>query len=175
MKRYVIKVGDETTSGSIVAAGEATAAHHGGSIACEGAPLTRCPKCNYEGFIVAAGPRLPQSIEGRQIALENDLGMCQCRPPPRLIASQSTMSQSMTADELAVQGYAPSGAPYLSHHDERITLRDSRTQQPLANVQYRLRDGARIFATGTTDGHGRTQRVVTNMAQNVLVEVQHDR
>jgi hypothetical protein len=74
------------------------------------------------------------SIGGKESALENDWGLCKCRPPPRMIASQETMSQSFTSDELEALGYMPSGVPLLRHHDQAITLRDGRTRRPLANI-----------------------------------------
>lgn len=170
MKRYVIKLYDKSTSGAFVTQGTESAKHHGTPIATVGGPIY-CPACKSEGYIVATGPRRPMSFGGKEVALENDLGMCKCRPPPRMIASQSTMSQSFTSDDLAAQGYTPSGVPLLRGHDEAITLRDHRTQRPLPNVQYRLRDGSQLLATGVTDANGRTERVVTDTASNLVIEI----
>jgi uncharacterized Zn-binding protein involved in type VI secretion len=155
VKRYAIKLYDKSTSGAFVSQGEEPGNHHGTPLAVVGGSIY-CPTCKSEGRIVATGPRRPMSIGGKEIALENDWGLHKCRPPPRMIASQETMSQSFTNDELEALGYTPSGVPLLHHHDEAITLRDGRTRRPLANVQYRLRDGSQILATGVTDARGRS-------------------
>ena len=172
MRRFVIKLHDQTTSGARVTEGEPTATHHGTPIAYIGGAIY-CPACKSTGIIVASGPRLSMSFKGKQVALENDLGMCKCKPTPRLIASQSTMSQSMDANTLAAQGYAPSGAPLLRHHDEQMTLRDRGTRRALANVQYRIKDDSGVIASGVTDSNGRTQRITTDAAWNVVVEIAH--
>ncbi|QIE22678.1 PAAR domain-containing protein [Caballeronia sp. SBC2] len=173
MKRYVIKLYDKSTSGAFVTQGEESVKHHGTPVAIVSGPIY-CPTCKSDGYIVATGLRHHTSIMGKEMALENDLGMCKCRPPPRMIASQSTMSQSFTSDFLAAEGYTPSGIPLLRHQDEAITLRDHRTRRALANVHYRISDGSQVLATGVTDANGRTERVVTDTASNVVVEIQHD-
>ena len=158
MRRYNIKLHDKTTSGAFVTEGEPTTTHHGTPLAFIGAAIY-CPTCKSAGIIVASGPRLSVSFRGKQAALDNDLGMCKCNPTPRLIASQSTMSQSLDENALATQGYTPTGVPFLRHHDEQITLRDRSTRRALANVQYRLKDGSSVIASGTTDGNGRIERI----------------
>lgn len=172
MRRYVIKLNDKSTSGAIVTEGAGSARHHGTPIAVIGASIY-CSACKSEGRIVATGLRRHTSIMGKQIALENDFGMCKCKPTPRMIPSQSNLSQSFTSEELSAQGYTPRGVPFLAHHDERITLRDHRTQRPIANVQYRVKDDSQILAMGMTDANGRTERIVTNEASNVVIEVHH--
>ncbi len=90
-----------------------------------------------------------------------------------MIASQGTMSQSFTSEELAAQGYTPTGVPFLRHYDEGIRLRDSNTLRPIANVPYRIKDGSQILTTGVTDANGRIVRVVTDKASNIVIEIQH--
>jgi uncharacterized Zn-binding protein involved in type VI secretion len=170
MRRYNIKLHDKTTSGAFVTEGEPTTTHHGTPLAFIGAAIY-CPTCKSAGIIVASGPRLSVSFRGKQAALDGDLGMCKCRPTPRLIASQSTMSQSLDENALAAQGYTPTGVPFLRHHDEQITLRDRSTRRALANVQYRLKDGSGVIASGTTDRNGRTERISTEIAQRFTIEI----
>jgi uncharacterized Zn-binding protein involved in type VI secretion len=172
MKRCVIKLYDKSTSGVTVVQAAEVGTHHGTPIALVGARIY-CPACKSEGRIVATGPRRPISLNGRDMALSTDHGMCNCKPIPRMIASQTTMSQSFNSDELAAQGYTPSGNPLLRHYDEGITLRDHCTRRPLVHIQYRVRDGSRTLATGETDAGGRTERVVTEAATNVAIEVYH--
>ncbi|OXC75575.1 hypothetical protein BSU04_25440 [Caballeronia sordidicola] len=93
-------------------------------------------------------------------------------PPYFARASPANLSIRFGSAAKAIQeGYTPSGVPLLRHHDEAITLRDHRTQRPLPNVQYRLRDGSQLLATGVTDANGRTERVVTDAASNLLIEI----
>jgi hypothetical protein len=113
------------------------------------------------------------SVMGKEVALENDLGMCKCRPPPRMIASQWTFSQSFTRDDLAAQGYTSSGVPLMRHYDEGITLRDHRTRRPLAHVRYRVRSSSGAISNGVTDASGKTARIETSGAENLTIEVQH--
>jgi uncharacterized Zn-binding protein involved in type VI secretion len=170
MRRYNIKLHDKTTSGAFVTEGEPTTTHHGTPLAFIGAAIY-CPTCKSAGIIVASGPRLSVSFRGKQAALDNDLGMCKCNPTPRLIASQSTMSQSLDENALATQGYTPTGVPFLRHHDEQITLRDRSTRRALANVQYRLKDSSGVIASGKTDGNGRTERIATEIRQRFTIEI----
>jgi uncharacterized protein (DUF2345 family) len=81
------------------------------------------------------------------------------------------MSQSLDENALAAQGYTPTGVPFLRHHDEQITLRDRSTRRALANVQYRLKDGSGVIASGTTDRNGRTERISTEIAQRFTIEI----
>ncbi|QIE25474.1 PAAR motif protein [Caballeronia sp. SBC1] len=170
MRRYNIKLHDKTTSGAFVTDGEPTTMHHGTPLAFIGAAIY-CPTCKSAGVIVASGPRLSVSFRGKQAALENDLGMCKCSPTPRLIASQSAMSQSLDGNALTRQGYTPMGVPFLRHHDEQITLRDRGTRRVLANIQYRLKDSSGIIASGKTDANGRTERIATDIAEHLIIEI----
>ena len=174
MRRYFIQSGDKTTSGAVVIEGEQRARHHGVSLAFMGATV-HCPTCESNGHIVATGPRRRLGFMGKELVLSDDICMCECQPPPRLIPSQHDSFESFTADESYGMGFTPGGRSLLRHHDEQITLRDAYTRRPLANVAYRLRDGARILTTGRTDATGRTNRVVTDALSNVVIEVEHGR
>ncbi|WP_075360375.1 MULTISPECIES: PAAR domain-containing protein [Burkholderiaceae] len=172
MKRYVIKRYDKSTSGAFVVQGAELGTRNGTPIAIIGSPVY-CPACKSERHIVATGPRHLTSFGGKEIALENDWGLGKCRPPPRMTATQNTMSQSFTSEELAAQGYTLKGAPFLRYYDEGIRRRDSNSLLPIANVPYRIKDGSQILATGVTDANGRIKRVMTNTASNNVIEIQH--
>ncbi|CAM2168930.1 PAAR domain-containing protein [Paraburkholderia sacchari] len=48
-----------------------------------------CPACQSIGRIVCNGPRFSmKGPDGREGALSDDLCVCKCDPPPRLIPSQ---------------------------------------------------------------------------------------
>jgi uncharacterized Zn-binding protein involved in type VI secretion len=94
MKRYLITLGAPTTAG-----GKVTSAHHfrkidGVQVAVEGDKVW-CPQCNSEGVIKPDGPRLTELVNGKQVALQDDLCICKCSPPPRLTATQTSVSQSI--------------------------------------------------------------------------------
>jgi uncharacterized Zn-binding protein involved in type VI secretion len=91
MKRYLILDGDRTTAAGTVHA-KPTTLEFGGHVAHEGDDVT-CPSCNSTGKIKCDGPHLPmQGPDGRHAALNDDLCICKCTPPPKLIASQQSMS-----------------------------------------------------------------------------------
>ncbi|WP_179401885.1 PAAR domain-containing protein [Burkholderia guangdongensis] len=92
MQRYLILNGDKTTANGTVIAMPATIQFEGRDVAHEGDEV-QCPACNTTGKIQCDGPRQSMTApDGRQAALSDDLCICKCDPPPKLIASQQTMS-----------------------------------------------------------------------------------
>ncbi|OJA49524.1 PAAR domain-containing protein [Burkholderia ubonensis] len=90
MRRYDIVKGDKTTVGGIVQAGDSADQIGGREQAYEHDPVL-CPVCKTVGKIACDGPRISTTgPDGRQAALSDDLCICLCSPPPRLIASQTT-------------------------------------------------------------------------------------
>lgn len=108
MRRYFIVVGDTTTRGGVVLEGEGRTTNHGKALSYHGARVY-CPACKSEGHIVGEGPSRPMLLRGKQVALEDDLCMCNCSPPPRLIRSQTNAFMSFGGHELTRSGYAPDG------------------------------------------------------------------
>lgn len=92
MKRYNITTGAKTTAGGEVISGLARTSFNGQMIAREGDRVA-CPACGTEGFIALVGPHLHEEWGGKQAALEGDLCICKCDPPPELIACQHSKSQ----------------------------------------------------------------------------------
>ncbi|MGC0048954.1 PAAR domain-containing protein [Ralstonia pseudosolanacearum] len=92
MKRYVILSGDKTTVGGTVQATVTTLQLNSVHVAHEDDAVA-CPACYSTGKIqCSGGPRLPMNgPDGRRIALHDDLCICECQPPPRLVASQTVM------------------------------------------------------------------------------------
>ena len=92
MKRYLILDDDRTTASGTVHAKATTLKFDSKHVAHEGDDVT-CPACDSTGKIKCDGPRLPLTgLDGRPAALSDDLCICKCDPPPKLIASQQTMS-----------------------------------------------------------------------------------
>lgn len=172
MRRYFIVLGDKTTAGGVVTQSLGSFKIHGGPVAFDQASIW-CPACKSEGRICAVGPRRRMTMtNGREIAMENDLCICKCDPPPRLLASQRHASMSFDAKELETLGFTPFGTR-LQPHDEQFTLRDSGTGKPLAGVRYRIKMQSGEIMAGLTDDAGRTQRVASKDAEGLTLEILH--
>ncbi|WER46549.1 PAAR domain-containing protein [Cupriavidus sp. WKF15] len=104
--RYNLVQGDRTTSnGIVVGANDARMTQMGVPLALEGDAVW-CPACKTTGHILCVGPRHANSFHGRKDALDGDLCICRCDPPPRLIHSMTGMRHVLTHDELVAQGFA---------------------------------------------------------------------
>ena len=92
MKRYLILNGDKTTVSGTVQAVSSTIQLEGRDVAHEGDNVI-CPACDTTGKIRCDGPReVMTAPDGRHAALSDDLCICKCEPPPKLVASQQTFS-----------------------------------------------------------------------------------
>ena len=144
--RYFITLGAPTTSGGKVTSGSRFRTIDGVPVAVVG-DTCWCPACLSEGVIAPDGPRLDEAIDGRQAALHDDLCVCKCSPPPRLVAAQTLLCQSIdsawyagqvaTAAETAAlanaAGMEASEADLLP-----LVLIDPDTHEPLESGAYRL-------------------------------------
>jgi len=97
LKRYLILLGAQTTAGGTVKTAISFLSHQGLPYALEG-DLVDCPACGQEGKIACVAPRLDARCDGRQYALEHDLCLCGCSPPPRLVANQQHNCQVVDAN-----------------------------------------------------------------------------
>jgi uncharacterized Zn-binding protein involved in type VI secretion len=113
MRRYLITEGAKTTAGGTVVEGLKRYNINQIPAALEGHKI-RCPACQTTGVIVCTGPRLGMTADGRKFALSDDICLCKCDPPPRLIANQFNKYQTITPDDVSVHGkVAPQ--PTTSH------------------------------------------------------------
>jgi uncharacterized Zn-binding protein involved in type VI secretion len=112
LKRNFLRVGDHSSSGGTVVDSIPTMSCDGVGLTFVGARVT-CPTCGQVGVIVAAGPRWPGELMGRQAALEGDTVACGCRPRPAMIASQSGMYQFFESDALVKMGFSATGGPVV--------------------------------------------------------------
>ncbi|MCD2515813.1 PAAR domain-containing protein [Massilia sp. G4R7] len=106
IKRYYITLGADTTAGGKVVSSSHFDTIDGVGIALEGDRVA-CPNCRSEGVIALDGPRLSERCDGREVALGDDLCLCKCSPPPRLVASQSIACQHVSADMQSWEPRAP--------------------------------------------------------------------
>lgn len=164
MQRYYITLGAPTTAG-----GKVISANHCDTI--DGLPMALegdtcwCPACDAEGIIVLDGPRLSETFDGREFALSDDLCLCKCNPPPRLVSAQAFAYQLIDSDRHAAQAGASAytaarlnasagGAP--ASDGIPFVLLDPRSQEPYPHRPYRLRLHEGVIE-GTTDAHGATR------------------
>jgi uncharacterized Zn-binding protein involved in type VI secretion len=94
MKRYLVTLGSETSAGGKVTSASSLRTINSAPVALEG-DTVHCSQCHTDGVIKPDGPRLKDLYNGRHYALQDDLCICQCSPPPRLTASQHLVCQSV--------------------------------------------------------------------------------
>lgn len=171
VRRYLIMLGDKTTADGVVLEGEPVSTARGQPFAYQEAKAN-CHACKSEGYIRNVGPNRPMVLMGKQVALENDLCICKCNPPPKLIASQSNAFMDFDSAELATMGYTPQGR-YIgdASYDQHFLLKDERTGHPLKNTPYKIvtDDGEEI--EGRTDEHGHTEKVYADSAVTATIDV----
>jgi uncharacterized Zn-binding protein involved in type VI secretion len=169
-KRFLILLGAKTTAGGTVKTVTSFMSLNGVPYALEG-DLIDCPSCGNQGIIKCVPPRLDATCNGKQYALEQDLCICGCSPPPQLIANQSHNCQciddadGMNEPQEAVAAHTPASA----HTDSPLPLqliRDS-DDEPFRNRHYvlELRDGK---IEGETDSEGFT-KPLTSVERAALV------
>ncbi|PCE33773.1 PAAR domain-containing protein [Burkholderia ubonensis] len=88
VRRYDILKGDTTTSNGTVLGGDSNDRIGDREQAYERDEVW-CPVCQSTGHIVCDGARISmRGPDGREGALSDDLCVCKCNPPPRLLPSQ---------------------------------------------------------------------------------------
>ena len=164
IKRYYITLGAGTTAGGKVISASHLDTIDGIGVALEGDKV-QCPGCDSEGVIALDGPRLRERYEEREVALGDDLCLCGCSPPPRLVASQTFACQVLSADWSAQQTELAAPAPAsfnalagAAAQPERapLVLRDIDTQEPFRGQAYRLQLADKVIS-GTLDQNGATR------------------
>jgi uncharacterized Zn-binding protein involved in type VI secretion len=92
-RRFNITLGATTTAGGIVTTGCPLDTLDGVPLALEGDAID-CPACHGTGRIQCNGQRASSTFDGKQYALSDDLCICNCDPPPRLVANQTHMFEA---------------------------------------------------------------------------------
>jgi hypothetical protein len=164
LTRYHITVGARTTAGGEVMSASSFFTINDAPVAHMDDPVS-CPACNTVGVIKPDGPRLGETFYGGEVALSDDLCICKCDPPPRLIANQALSCQEIDTDWQAGQADAAAAtaaqlntAASQAAGEDRIPLilLDPDTEEPHRHRPYRLELGDRLIE-GTTDQHGATR------------------
>jgi uncharacterized Zn-binding protein involved in type VI secretion len=180
MKRYTITLGASTTSGGTVISASSNGSINGVIIALEN-DLIFCPACKSQGKILCVGPRIPDTWNGKQVALEKDLCICGCFPSPRLIANQSLRSQVVgensaapSPPEAAISS-APSPASAFTTKDEGydldFLLTDEKTGYPMSDWPYTIELASGKNLEGRTDHMGKTSKVAALYAEHAILRV----
>jgi uncharacterized Zn-binding protein involved in type VI secretion len=164
-KRYHITLGATSTAGGKVTSASSMMSIQGTRMALEDDKVF-CPACNSEGVIKLDGPRVSESFNGRQVALADDLCMCKCNPPPRLVANQTVRFQNINAERHAAQVAAAdtdlANAPPAEDKSDRvedaipIRLLHPATREPLQYRSYKLQLNDGVIE-GTTNAEGCTR------------------
>ncbi|WP_353936157.1 PAAR domain-containing protein [uncultured Herbaspirillum sp.] len=175
MRRYYLKLGDKSTSGGTVVEGIEGCYHHGTQLTFLGAQVY-CPACKTTGRIVPKGPRWPDNLMGKHAALDGDLCVCRCNPPPVMLPSQTDMCETFDAKALELLGYTSHGTPLKKGapegYDERFLLINSQTGEPLANAEYAIERGTGEIEHGITNQYGQTHLVsATSHSETVHIYI----
>lgn len=123
-QRFNITLGATTTAGGVVKTASSFASTNGAILALEG-DIISCAACYRDGRIKCDGHRLDATFNGRNYALSDDLCICNCDPPPRLVANQSSMFQ-------IVDGSGSAASTATSSIDGPDALADSLGSHDLA-------------------------------------------
>lgn len=165
LKRYHITLGATTTAGGTVTSASSLMSIDGAKIALEGDEVF-CSACNSKGIIKLDGPRLGERFNNRQVALSDDLCICRCSSPPKLVNSQTHKHQFIDAQfstanvmsATAGQTNSRQTSPARTETDDKAAIRllQPETREPFKLRPYKLQLTDKVMA-GTTDEEGFTQ------------------
>jgi hypothetical protein len=110
------------------------------------------------------GPRIPETWGGKNVALENDLCVCRCATPPRLMPKQTMRCQvikdtgrALSEPERAVGVRTQSSQVYT----DRFVLVDDHDGTPLPGREYAVVRASGKLEFGTSGADGQTHQLST--------------
>lgn len=147
--------GDKTSHGGVVLTGFDLSTWNGIPQARLGDQVF-CPKCKPHKHVISAVSGM--NVHGVESALHNDVTSCGAT----LIAERASPAQ-MTSTMAFMRGDA---------HDEQFLLHDEQGR-PMTHTFYTLKfpDGSLVH--GQTDESGHTERIFTDRAQQIDVQLGH--
>lgn len=175
LKRYFITLGAPTTTGGKVSSANHLDTIDGVPIALEG-DTCWCAACLSDGIIRPDGPRLSETFEGRELALADDLCICKCSPPPRLVATQTLMYQVVDSERYEEDAAAAAGIAAQANTLEEspaaadtfpLVLIDPDTGEPLRHRPYRLELADKLIE-GMLDQNGWTRPLTAAERSSVV-------
>ena len=166
MKRYHITLGAYTTAGGYVVSAGSLKSINDQLCALEG-DMIFCTRCGSHGYIVCNGPRIPETFNGRLLALEGDYAVCKCMPSPTLITAQGVSFQTVEGDASGAMSEHLTGrashrkslnngdgeAQQEQQYGKRILVVNRETGKCLPNQKFIVNVGG-SRQEGVTDGAG---------------------
>ncbi|MFM0341151.1 PAAR domain-containing protein [Paraburkholderia fungorum] len=169
MRRAILKLGDKSTNGGVVTEGIDSCTHHGTPITFIGAKVW-CNGCKSEGVIGWKGPHRDATMMGKQEALDGDICICRCTPPPVMIASQDSAWHVFTPEEWATTDGGASGtsmtSEYRGAYDEQIRAMGNGATP---GYPYFIETSDGRTRSGRLDGTALMPRIDTDMADSYTV------
>lgn len=176
--RYYILEGDATTAGGIVQKTTNTLSFkvYGKNQSYIGDDVW-CPACQSMGKIIPDQDRLSTKVNGRMPALNDDLCLCKCSPPPKLVHSQTTFKEILDGNTLAQyqqtqgQSVADDTVKKYNIHVQFISEDDI----PYANIDYIAKNITtdKIYH-GITDKNGCTQTFYSDNPNDFEIKLNLD-
>jgi uncharacterized Zn-binding protein involved in type VI secretion len=154
--------GDRTTTGGFVIARSEYLNEDGTAYARKENHAT-CGNC--KGGWPIYGTASDWMDDGLPLVKDYDRVLCPCGKNFVLAAGSSSAFYSRSEGETILT--PTSAAPV---YDQQYTLKDS-DGQVLANARYRARIDSHVVASGVTDAQGRTQRINTESAKRITLEI----
>lgn len=162
MSDRLVADGDRTSTGGVVFAYSDFLNEEGKAYARKENKAT-CGNC--QGAWPIYGTASDWMDDGEPYVKDGDRVLCPCGKNFVFAAGSSNAFYSPSKGDARA---AP--APKSLTYDQQYTLRDS-DGHPLANLRYRVRIGENVVASGVTDAEGRIQRVTTDEARRLVLEV----
>ncbi|MGF6595571.1 hypothetical protein P3T23_000278 [Paraburkholderia sp. GAS448] len=180
MRRRIAVVGDTLTSGGQILDYTQTSGFcfHGHKAALIG-ESAYCQKCKSMGTIAkAGGPYRIKYHTTREAALDDDIVLCRCPTPPRIIAGLAGESWVEDREEgyerrmnlSTTRAASTDSAP--NRYGQQFTLQDA-NGHVLCDTYYTVRLPSGSLVHGVTDHMGRTRRYATDGAQRLRVYLGH--
>lgn len=175
-QRYLITLGARTTVGGKVISASSNRSINGVKVAVEDDKVM-CAACRSLGTIKLSGPHLTELSNGKHVALQDDLCLCKCASPPRLIAVQSLVSQCLDAELHAAEiekartevksDTATKQSDLNPTDDVPLLLLHPDTHEPFRFRRYKLDLKDRIVE-GKTDENGATRPLSASERSTLL-------
>lgn len=175
--RYYILEGDATTAGGIVQKTANTLSFkvYGKNQSYIGDDVW-CPACQSMGKIIPDQDRLSTKVNGRMPALNDDLCLCKCTPPPKLVHSQTSFKEKVSSQGMAISASqlkeSPTQTPSTYSASVRFVDDDG---YPYANVSYTAKNKKTSkIHSGRTDENGQTPHFFTDSPDEYEIKLDLD-
>jgi uncharacterized Zn-binding protein involved in type VI secretion len=171
MRKAVARFGDSTTTGGKVFAFSADMFDNGRRLALSGEKAT-CGNCSGSHPIFGTGDEMTD--RGRSVVLHGDAVLCPCGKNRVFVSDDAGVYVHCKSKNAPSNPHLTSinqVAPALASFDERFTLIDASTGEPISGIDYRFMSGSDVIATGITDSTGRTARFTTTNAENLTLQL----